>query len=170
MTGENITDEFIVSEFVICVDSREQAPWHFLSIRGDAKDNDAPILVQTKTATLKTGDYSIEGLENQLCVERKSKDDLFGSLGGGRRRFQAEFERMAKMKHSALVVECSVSEVLFQPPRMSRMDPKTIMRSWISWSIRYPTKWFFMPSRSAAEVTCFRILERYWRLHESGEI
>ena len=45
--------------FNIIVDTREQKPWDF-------NDN-----FNTTKAKLDTGDYSIEGLEHILCIERK---------------------------------------------------------------------------------------------------
>ena len=42
----------------IIVDTREQQPWDFE-------------FHETAKAKLDTGDYSVEGLENILCIERK---------------------------------------------------------------------------------------------------
>jgi len=61
-----------MSDFTIIVDSREQKPYLF-----------GGYTCGVKKSGLKTGDYSIEGYENSICVERKSKEDLYSSLGKG---------------------------------------------------------------------------------------
>ena len=162
-----IQKEFIVAPFAVTVDSREQAPYAFIGIQSDAKDGNVPLLVQTKTATLKTGDYSIAGLEHLVCIERKSHEDLIGSVSHGRTRFEAEFERMSKMKYAAVVVEASIGEILHHPPRHSKMLPKAVLRTAFSWSIRYGVHWWFAPSRSHAEVMCYRLLEQFWKQNQA---
>ncbi len=57
----------------IIIDTREQAPFTFEGY-------------ETKIATLKTGDYSLEGFEDKVAVERKSKADAYGCVGGSRMR------------------------------------------------------------------------------------
>jgi ERCC4-type nuclease len=46
------------NNFTIIVDTREQKPWSFENYT-------------TAIRKLDTGDYSIEGLEHLLCIERK---------------------------------------------------------------------------------------------------
>jgi ERCC4-type nuclease len=58
----------------IVIDSREQMPYLFI---------DYPC--STKRRGLSTGDYSLEGYEEEICIERKSKSDLYSSLGMGER-------------------------------------------------------------------------------------
>lgn len=84
----------------ILIDNREQKPLSFenLHIRGISA-------LPTERATLKTGDYAIKGLENIVCIERKSAQDLYGTLFQGRERFQREMERMQSFKYKYLVIE-----------------------------------------------------------------
>ena len=60
------------SPMVIIRDTREQNGYTFGFLPQD----------QVKVATLPTGDYSIEGLEDQVTIERKSLADAFGTIGG----------------------------------------------------------------------------------------
>jgi len=40
---------------------------------------------------------------------------------------------------------------------------KTVIRSIRAWALRYPkVHWWLMPSKRAAEIWCFRLLERFW--------
>ena len=61
-------------QFTAIIDSREQNP---LDV--------SPL--QAITGTLVTGDYSIQGLESVIAIERKSLDDLLGCCGRERKRF-----------------------------------------------------------------------------------
>ena len=61
----------------ILIDTREQLPLDF-----------ARYEVDVERATLATADYSLQGLETIVGVERKSESDLLGSLTQGRDRFE----------------------------------------------------------------------------------
>ena len=155
----------IDSPFIVTVDSREQAPFAFAAgtIKADARQGYRPVNVRTQVGTLTSGDYSIDGHQWQIAVERKSLEDLVSTLAHGRRRFQAELSRLATYKVVAIVVEADWPMILMDPPPFSRLLPKTIYRSVIAWQQRFPTvHWWLCPSRAFAEVTTYRILERYW--------
>ena len=48
------------------------------------------------------------------------------------------------------------------PPARSKLSPRTVYRSVIAWQQRYPrVHWWFCPSRTFAEVTALRVLERF---------
>lgn len=148
----------------VLIDTREQSPWQFRSIPVDAVDGDGVRLVHTEVRGLKSGDYSLDGFADLVAVERKSKSDLFGTVGQGRDRFIRELERLNAMTFAAVVVEAEWSDLYADPPRHSALSPKTIFRSVLAWQQRYPrVHWHFWPTRAAAEVVAFRILERFWK-------
>ncbi len=156
-------DEPILCPFVILVDGREKAPYHFDGITADADIDHRLVVIKTRWARLRTGDYTIEGFEDRIAIERKSLEDLFGTLGQGRDRFRAELERLNGMDAAAVVVEAGWSEILEDPPAWSKLPPKTVFRSIISWQQRFPrVHWWMMPDRRLAEITTFRILEKYY--------
>lgn len=62
-------------------------------------------------ATLATGDYSIEGMETLVALERKSLPDLVGSLLRNRERFLRQMERMAPFRHRAIIIEASYEDI-----------------------------------------------------------
>ncbi len=163
-------DEPLATPFVVVIDSREQAPYAFTGLRADAKDGGRPLCVQTTVAGLRQGDYSLVGFETHIAVERKSKADLFSTLGQGRERFVAELERLTgNCGRAAVVVEASWADVLAGHEH-SDLNPKTIHRSVIAWQQRYPSvHWWFMDDRRLAEITTFRILERFWREKQAKE-
>lgn len=75
----------------ILIDSREQTPLTFTNFH-------------TEVATLSTGDYTAKGLEDIITVERKSIQDLVGSLTSNRERFQREIQRMLAYRSRTLLI------------------------------------------------------------------
>ena len=86
---------------LIC-DTREQTPLQFCGFRG----------IESVRSGLKTGDYSIQGYEDQITFERKSVQDLVGTLCQGRDRFERELERMRPFEEKYILIEHSPS-ILF---------------------------------------------------------
>lgn len=155
-------ESIVVCPFTVIVDTREQAPYRFMGLKSDAKDKNCPLIIPTVRATLKTGDYSIEGLEDHVTVERKEFGDFYHCCGGDRERFQKQLERLNEIPVAAIVVEAGLNSVITGHPQ-SRLNPKTVYRSIISWQQRLPNvHWWFLWSRHLAEITTFRILERFW--------
>jgi ERCC4-type nuclease len=90
--------------FEVIVDTREQYPFHFSSSK----------ISGTVSKKLDTGDYSITGLEDILCIERKaSVVEFYNNIT--QKRFWAELERMKAYKYRFLVFEFSASEVEMFP-------------------------------------------------------
>jgi DNA excision repair protein ERCC-4 len=133
--------------FRIIIDSREQKPYRFECYAVRA---------------LPAGDYSIEGMENRVAVERKSKVDAYGTIGAGRDRFVRELEKLAKYDYAAVVIECSLSDFIKPPPR-SELNPRSAINSLVAWSVRYGVHVFFADNRLLARALTYRILEKFYR-------
>ena len=143
-----------MQDLIIVIDTREQRPFTFEHISPPPA---------TVVSTLNTGDYSLYGYEDKICVERKSLNDLFGSCGKGRARFENEMIRMAGYDYAAIVAECDWHCIVRCPPRRSRLLPKTILASIIAWQQRYNVHFWACPNRFFAQKVTYRILERYYR-------
>lgn len=89
------------NKLTIVIDSREQQPLDFYG----CKD------VDVVRKGLKTGDYSLLGYEDKIAFERKSAQDLIGTLIGGHERFAREIERSKSFDEFYLLVEKSPKEV-----------------------------------------------------------
>lgn len=156
----------VTAQFTVIIDTREQSPYQFESIRADvgADPLQRPIIIPTTRRFLPQGDYSIAGHDVAVAIERKSIGDLFGTLGRGRRRFEAELLRLqSEATFAAVVVEAEWSEILGDPPARCRLNPKTIFRSVLAWQQRYPrVHWLMVPGRAAGEIATYRTLERFW--------
>jgi DNA excision repair protein ERCC-4 len=161
----------ITAPFTVLIDGREKAPYRFTGIDSDARDGRRKIIVPTKWAHLKSGDYTVDGLQDIIAVERKSLKDLYGTLGQDRARFQAEHERMAKMQRAVVVIEASWFEIINMPPSFdyagemlqSKLPPKTVFRTALSWHVRYGVPWIVAEDRRFAEIYTFRFLEKCWK-------
>ncbi len=104
----------------VVVDTREQRP--------PAVDLLLPII----RAKLQTGDYSVQGLEHLVRVERKSLQDLVMSCGRERERFDRCIERLRGFELAVLVIEASESSVELKQFR-GEMSPASILGSVHSW-------------------------------------
>ena len=164
------TDLF-VCPFTVLVDTREQAPWHFASIVIEKRQ----WLVRRKLASLKTGDYSIEGCEDRLCIERKSGADLVGSITAGNARFRREHERMMDIVKfggtsggfACVIIEDSMSRICdeLDGDAGRRVTGDVIIGAAASWPMRYGTPWFFAGDRRHAELLAFRVMLKFWKEH-----
>jgi len=140
-------------DFIVAIDTREQKPYQF---------------DKYEVKTLKTGDYSIVGLEDRIAIERKSKADAFGSLGAGMKRFERELIRLSELDYSAIVIESDLANFL-KPPAFTRMSPKAAINTLVSWSVKYNIHVFFASDRIHANALVWRILEKYWKHKKSRE-
>jgi len=145
----------VVCPFVVCVDSREQAPFPFASI--DGYD-----VIQTVTVGLPTGDYSIRGCENRVSIERKSVSDYYGSIGTDRERFEREMARLSKMEFAAVVIEGDWQELLIDRPDTIQMSARAASQTIYSWSVRYGVQFWPCMGRRHAELTTFHLLRHWW--------
>jgi ERCC4-type nuclease len=152
-----------VSTFTVLVDTREQQPFFYDKIG----HRDFPDL-KIKTATLNAGDYSIEDMSTpspigpSIALERKNFNDLFGSLGRGRERFERECQRLSEFTYSAIIIERDLGAIFTDPPETSSMNPRALYRSLIAFSTRYGICVWACLNRSMAEKTTFLLLHRFY--------
>jgi ERCC4-type nuclease len=137
----------------ILIDTREQTPWYFDEFE-----------VETEVRGLKTGDYSVDGYEEKICVERKSVSDLVGTITRGRDRFQRELGRMQEMDFAAVVIEADWAEVIRWCLTHTEMNPKSLNNSMLTFQMRFPRcHWVFRPTRYTAMKTTYQIFDLYLR-------
>jgi len=90
-------------EYTIIRDTREQQGYHFKPYN---------LCVGMEDLKLDTGDYTIKGLEDKICVERKaSVTELALNLGQDKHRFMNEIQRMKHFPHRYLVLEFSMADI-----------------------------------------------------------
>lgn len=115
-----IPAELRPEQVVAVVDSREQCPLDLTSLR-------------TVTGTLVTGDYSIQGLEHVVVVERKSLGDLLACVGRERERFDREIMRLLAYPVRAVVVEASWEDLEHGEWR-GELRPDQVVGSVLGWN------------------------------------
>lgn len=172
--------DYVVSPYTILYDQQEGHPWTFQNIRQNASDGGRQIIIPTKKVHLKTGDYTIEGFEDRLTIERKSMTDCVGTFGGGRERFERELARMSEMEFGCVIIEATMGACLDYMnsdeyiDRDPKFKPKSFFRTPLAWSMGvvaddFPKVHFwFMDSRWMAERAAWFILDRYWRKQQKA--
>jgi len=154
--------DFETAPFSIIVDTREQAPYGFRGLRVRSRKMELPLVVMCERRKLDSGDYSIDGMEKEISIERKSLDDALSTFTNGHERFERELERLQKMKWAAILLEFEWSRILRLPPERI-IRPQAIDGMIVAWQQRFPkVHWIWRPGRGHAEKACVNILRRYW--------
>ena len=103
-----------MNKFLVIKDTRERDGWYF------KESNYCQGMVDKK---LDTGDYSVEGLEDVLCIERKgSVSELANNIVD--KRFDRELERMRDFKYKFLILEFGIKDIMSFPPGSDIPKPK----------------------------------------------
>lgn len=122
----------------IVTDTREQLNLDFTGF----KDVE---VVRTK---LDAGDYSLVGYESLITFERKSVQDLVGTLIGGHERFLRELERMQDYKEKYILIEHSPA-ILYSYCVKHGWENKfnTIIQSLLAYAYHYRVRVRFCKDR-----------------------
>jgi len=102
--GSSIIRSAGVPKPEVIVDSREQNPFQFLPDHSNWIGSE-------RRFTLKTGDYSIDGMEELLALERKSLADIVACTVNYRKRFIASCSRLARFKWKAILIEATLEDI-----------------------------------------------------------
>ncbi len=140
--GRRVSD--LGAQLTIIIDTRERYPYRF------AKQQ-----AETERAALPAGDYAVRDADGRVvaAVERKTIDDLAGSLNNGSLTF--ELAKLAGLPRSALVVEDRYSSLLKITHAPAGFLPDLLARV----QVRYPeTPIVFAETRPLAEEWTYRWL------------
>ena len=149
--------------FTVLVDSNETCPYSFKELKG--KDGELlNIPVENKAMwTEHLADYSIKGLEHEIQIERKSLEDLVGTLSGRRENFEREVSCIDGLcSFAAIVCECQWSDILIDKHQHGARA-KTVSRTMLSWVVKYPrVHWVMCAGRAHAERATYQMLHNFW--------
>lgn len=133
------------------IDTREQAPLDF----------GADVL--TVRRKLDSGDYSLEGFERMVAVERKNWTDAWSSMSTGRARFERCIGRLAKLDRAAIVIECTLAGLCERPHQIQRTQASSVVGGLISYSAQYAIPVFFCGTREFAARVTLRYLASWFK-------
>jgi ERCC4-type nuclease len=160
--------EPLILPYTVLIDHRErEGGWRFQGLTGDAKEKYRPLIVPQKEVHLVTADYSIEGVP--VFVERKSHDDIIGSIGGGHGNFRKEHERMHEIVAlggaCCVIIESSYDAVMTEledPLSMRRLEPAAVEGVLASWPVACKVPWFWAGTRRRAESLAMKFLRTWY--------
>ncbi len=149
------------SDFNIIIDTREQQAWEFPRH-------------STANKKLDTGDYSLAGMEEVLCIERKkSVSEIASNIT--EKRFEDVLERMTTYKYSYMIFEFSLTDVLMYPqgseiPRHKwkyiRISPNFILKKLSEYMINYNIKIIFGDSPKNAQKIAMALMRRVYEIEK----
>jgi DNA excision repair protein ERCC-4 len=135
------------------IDTREKEPWDL-----------GPESIRKK---IEAGDYSIEGQEQRVAIERKTLDDLVNTVIHGRDRFYAELRKLAAYPHRCVVVEANLEDVL-RHLYHSQAHPQSVTGTVISIIVDFQIPVFFCSNRQVACHFAKSFLERASRKEQQS--
>jgi ERCC4-type nuclease len=126
--------------FRIVVDTREKEPFSF----------SCPVL----PCKLEAGDYSVEGFESRLAVERKSLIDFSHTVIHDFTRFAAELKKLSGMDAACIVVEADLDAVLRgrHAETLRGVDPQSLLGATVHIGMQHGVPVHWCGSRQAARA------------------
>lgn len=103
-SGCSIIRSVGVPKPIVVVDTREKTPLPIFRNHGNWIGGE-------RRKALKTGDYSVEGMETLLSLERKSLTDVVACTVASRTRFLASCARLTTFKWKAILVEGTYEDI-----------------------------------------------------------
>jgi len=155
-----------LSSYTIVIDTREQTPWEFLPEKKPGKYGIDGAIV----AKIDAGDYTIQGLENILRIERKAGfSELFNNLSSKseRERLDRSFERMQDVKYKYMIIESSINSDVFtlSVPQFKNygFTVKALMKYLLEIQMKYGVQIIFAGDAPAAKSIAKMIFEKVAR-------
>jgi hypothetical protein len=151
--------------FTLIVDTREQEPWvPRISERGKA------LVIPVIRRKLDVGDYSADGWEHEVAIERKSLADWVGTTFGKTElkdgvvdnwdRFRREIDRARGLRRFWIFIEASREEV-YGRRYHSKVEPASILGRTDSLMVDLDVHVLWCGSRSEAERSMGWFLRRF---------
>ena len=111
-------------------------------------------------AALPAGDYSVQGQETRIAIERKSLDDYISTIIHAQERFARECTLLKSYPRAYIVVEGSLEDVL-QGRYTSRAHPQSILAITASLMTRYGIPVLFAADRPGARALVEELLVQW---------
>jgi len=158
----------MIPDYHVIKDTREQDGWIF---------NPYDKCTGMDIGTLHTGDYTLKGFEELVCVERKAcASEIAMNLGKKKGAFEAEIQRMRDFPFSFVICEFDMDDVLKYPegsrvPRHLRQKVKVtgkyLLKTLLEFQLYYDTKIVFCGNKNNAFLVCNSLFKRLNELFHS---
>lgn len=150
------------SKFTIIRDTREQEGKGWL-FRASANCN------KVEVKKLNVGDYTVEGLEDILAIERKTLGDLWNTLGQAKnwKRFLREWERGKDHKFKFLIIEASLKQIN-RGYRWSKVPVNNIHAKLLSLQAKHNVHVIFAGDLDSARKYARRLMAKIFQYHQEG--
>ena len=148
--------------FTIIIDTREQQPWEFKNYG-------------TTVAKLDTGDYSIDGLQDVVTIERKKSVNEFAS-NITEKRFKDWVGRLSKLEYSFVLLEFNLEDVLKYPvgsniPKRMwdkiKISPNYIIKNLLELHLNHNICVLFCDNHKNAEHIAEQIFKRIYYIEKN---
>lgn len=146
-------------KMIIIQDTKEKEPWNFLfydECKGQERKH------------LQTGDYTVQGYEQYIIIERKrSVGEISTNLGKKLPLFRAEFERMLTFPYRFLICEFPPEYILSFPKNSGippskwgrlRLSGKYIMKTLYGLCEEFGVEIFFCETKERAEEVALALM------------
>lgn len=136
-------------DYTIVVDTREQLPLWERNIKKEKLD---------------VGDYSIEGYENKIAIERKSLPDAYSTLTRGMSRFKRELERAESYDYFAIVIDGSYTSLVeknWDNAHYTKLRGYIITATLFTLHVKYGINIFFSNGRKESKRIIKEIFKAY---------
>lgn len=140
-----------VEPIVVVVDTREQEPYAFSASE-----------LSVVRRALPAGDYSLEGYETAIAIERKTLEDYVASVVRERERFGQELRVLSGYALGCIVVEGAVDDVLAHRYR-SGAHPNAVLGATLSIIVDLGVPVYFCGDRQIALRFVAGLLRRFHR-------
>jgi len=152
------------NKFKVIIDTREQQPWEFERCA-------------TASRKLDTGDYSVEGLEDILCIERKkSVSEIANNVT--EKRFKDVIDRMTRYKHAFLILDVDLEDIYRYPigsnvPKHMwdkiKISPGFIIKNLLELQILHNIKVLFCGDPSNATKMALALMKKVYEIAEGSK-
>jgi hypothetical protein len=152
------------NKFKVIIDTREQQPWIFERTTAENKKLD-------------TGDYSVEGYENILCIERKkSVSEIANNITES--RFKDVIERMNSYKYAFLILEFNLNDIYRYPVGSNvpkhmwskiKISSGFIIKNLLELQIKNNIKILFCDNAINASKIALSLMKKVYEIEESNK-
>ncbi len=140
---------------IIVIDTREQRPYTFSTVRVGGVVH----------AALPAGDYSLQGYETQIAIERKSLPDYISTVIHAKDRFRRELTLLKTYPRAWIVVEGALDDLL-HGRYDARVTPQALLAITASLMTHYAIPVLFAGDRPSACALVEELLVQWHAFQE----